>query len=111
MNGHLKAIDSIKQFLKGCAQVSGAFIEGFLAVKDFTSNSSARFGRLAQRSFVEGGGFHHRIEGFGVVSLPCFIARLNLNFTALSAISSIFVFAPKYIICDCFELVLRERGA
>ena len=110
VNGHFKAIDSIKQFLKSGAQVGGTFFEGFLAVKDFASNSSARFGGPAQRSFVEGGGFHHCIEGFGVVPLPSFVARLNLDFATLSAILSIFVFAPEYIVCNCFEFVLCERG-
>jgi hypothetical protein len=91
------------------AQVYRTFCQCFFAVKDFAGDFGARFGGSAQICFVECGGFHHGIERFCVVTLPCFVSCLNLNFAALSAVQSIGILAPKYVICNCFEFVLGER--
>jgi hypothetical protein len=66
--------------------VFGTFFESFLAVEDFTSNTSARFGGSTQGCFRKRWGLHQGIERFGVVSLPGLVAGFDLDFTALSYI-------------------------
>jgi hypothetical protein len=44
VNGHFQLVYAVEQFLKYGAHMLGTFFEGFLAVEDFTWNSSARFG-------------------------------------------------------------------
>lgn len=61
----------------------GAFFEGFLAVEDFTSDTSACFGGSAQTSFAECRRLHQGVEGFGVISLPGFVTGFDLDFSAL----------------------------
>ena len=79
-------VNPIKKILKDWYQIFWALLQGFLAVEDLAGNASARFGGSAQTGLAEGGGFHEGIEGFGVVSLPSFVAGFNLNFAALGDI-------------------------
>ena len=108
LDGEFEAIDARKQVLKDGAHVLGTLRESVFSTECFTGDFCARFGRSAQRRFIKCGGFHHGIEGFGVVSLPGFITGFDLDFATLGYVEAVFVFAPKYIIGDGFKFVLCE---
>ena len=63
--------------------MSGTFIEGFGSAEKFTWNASAPFGWATERGFVECGRFHHSVKGFGVISLPGFVAGFDLDISTL----------------------------
>ena len=99
-----------KEVLKDGAHMLGTLRESVFSAKCFAGDFCARFSGSAQTRFVKSGGFHHGVEGFGIVSLPGFITGFDLDFATLGYIEAVFVFAPKYVIGDGFELVFRKRS-
>ena len=86
VNGHFEFVDAVEEVLEHWDHVGRTLRECLGTIEHFAGNACARFGGSAQRSFVEGGGFHHSVEGFGVISLPSFVARFNLDFASLGTI-------------------------
>ena len=111
MNGHFETVDARKQILKDGAHMWGTLRESIFSTECFAGNLCARFSGSAQTCFVKGGGFHHGVKGFCVVSLPRLITGFDLDFTTLGYIQTIRVFAPEYIIRNGFEFVFSEWGS
>ena len=93
INLQFQLINACKQIFEDWAHMGWTLRERIFATKDLALNACARFGGSAQTRLVKCGGFHHGVERFGVISLPCFVACFDLNVFLLDETCAVIVFA------------------